>query len=650
MDDLRYFTAGSRLKKKQTPEEIRERHQRRSQKYGRSSIHSLDNLARCLIGIVLTMAPWCLGGVDLNVQLYLYAGTLVALLLWWIGAVLSQLTTGLAPHRLPPLIFPLLAVPLLGAYQLTPANQTHKVTDTIAREIIAGDAEAWSAESGQRLNDSSLHQSAVTEPISPLRILLPTNYTFRTISVSLTRTDVARYGLAIVMLFLGAMLFQSLNDQARLWCLLAVNGAAISLFGVAQKLCWNGYIFWTIPCAFGDRPFASYLNRNNAAAYLNLSLAASVGFVYWARFRVEAQRLDRKDARKLQSENRGFVAKRILVIAMQNLAAIDRIQRFGLAAITIILVGIVVSGSKCGILSALTASIASLLLVSRLRKEHQSVVSMVIELGLLLFGIVVWAGLGGNLLPYVSLNGIDPKARMENWREAMNVVTDFPLVGAGMATYQYAYLPYHTSPVATPFRNAHNQFVEILVETGAVGLVLVVLIVISSLVSALSLARNPNRPAEDSSWIVCSLAIISQCVMACFDFGPTLASNLLTLAVLVGAISGRAARMADKEDLKSWWFALPGIRPSWMILVVGGALLANGLIDVFEVAGAAQARSACRSLPDRLDKKEALTADQLEHGIAPFDRCCDAQTGRCRGAAEIRASLGLSISIGCIDR
>jgi hypothetical protein len=70
----------------------------------------------------------------------------------------------------------------------------------------------------------------------------------------------------------------------------ATSGAALAFFGIAQQLRWQGKLYWMIPLGEGASPFASYVNRNHAASYLNLTLACAVGFAIWAFSRKASKR------------------------------------------------------------------------------------------------------------------------------------------------------------------------------------------------------------------------------------------------------------------------------------------------------------------------------------------------------------------------
>lgn len=626
----------------------------------RFTIHLLHGVARVLLLISLCLAPWCLGGVEPESQVFLYATVLSSLLVWCAATAFTQSTLGLAPIRLPPLILPLLGVLVLGAYQLQltsgKLDPDLAKSNTIAAvsEVAAMDSSAWSTESTPGTDPVLTPTGAPSiDSSSLLKKLLPQDYPWQTIAVGLTRYEAARYSIAIVAFFLGVVLFQSHLSQVWLCGTLAANGAALSVFGVLQNVTWNGRLYWIIPLTFGGEPFASFVNRKNAAGYLSLTLAAALGLMYWAYCRREwfdgAQKIIDDS---LKNGSRRF-HRRVSRNLRKIIATLDRFQIAATFVATLILMGII--GSRSGLLATTIAGMTCLFLLCRLRGELRSLSAVAIELGLFTIGLVVWIGVVGNAAE--SWVRSDWRSEVQaNWHDALKVVDDFPATGAGFGTYAYAYLPYQVRPATVWFTHADNQFVEILVEGGVVGIGLVVVLILTSLGSTLALGRNKNRPAEDPAGLVGTFAVISQAISACFDYGTTLPATMLTLAVIMGAVTGRGARLADSEDPKTWWLACPGLRPAWMILLLGTAFWINGVFAWREVLVAAQVKSAYRGLPQRLDAPESLPFDDVNHVIgrlttATAFRPDDAEAHRALGNLWIyRYRLAALVALRHSDR
>jgi O-antigen ligase len=55
------------------------------------------------------------------------------------------------------------------------------------------------------------------------------------------------------------------------------------------------------------------------------------------------------------------------------------------------------------------------------------------------------------------------------WRDSAAVIRDFPLVGSGLNTFGPAMLTYQTTQRDQHFQEAHNDYLQILVEGGLIG-------------------------------------------------------------------------------------------------------------------------------------------------------------------------------------
>ena len=588
----------------------------------RSAIHLLNGLARAILLFGLILAPWRLGSVEPTAQSFIYGCVLASLGMWLVASVVTQATLKLAAVRLPVLLLPMLGGLCLLAWQLlqtTPVSTRVSTSpahapSTVAIEVATADHKVWFDNLVDSEIDQSEQFSKSRKQGSPIAELVPDDYSFRSLAVGLSRLESVRYGMAVIVFFLAVVLFQSQSSQLWLWGAITGNGAALVLFGVLQHLTWNGKLYWSIPLSLGGQPFASYVNANNAAGYLLLSLAAAVGLA--------GHLLMKKDwfghCQKVLFDGHGSHSHRLTRRILRNCELMFKVlnwqQISAAVAVLAILVGILVSGSRSGQMSTVVAGVTSLFLLVRMRGEQKGLLAVGVELSLFMIGLVLWTGLVGSLAE--CWGGSDRRIEIQaNWQDAWKVVEDFPVTGAGLGTYRFAYLPYQSYLAKHWFIHADNQFFEILVETGALGLTVVGILLLACLGSTLALVRNRQRAYDDPVGMIGTIALIGQAICACFDYGPSIPANLLTLAAVMGAITGRSARLADNEDLKSWCLACPGLRPPSMILLIGVCCMASGIVGWREVSAAAAVQRSLHDLPPRLDSVDAVTVDELDQSI-----------------------------------
>ncbi|MBS0201583.1 MAG: O-antigen ligase family protein [Planctomycetes bacterium] len=530
--------------------------------------------------MTLCVAPWFLGGVEPDVQVWLDAGIFFSLALWTVFTVFRCIAGHGTSQVLPTLLVPLCGALLLGAYQLLPSS-------IIAPKVV----DAGSP--------------------TPVLTTLQGQPAGNTLFPAATRLEQARIGYALMACFLGATLFSTPRSQTWLWCSMALNGAALAFFGIVQQLSWNGKLYWTIPLLLGGQPFASFVNRNNAAGYLNICLACAAGWVLWAMTRRVADALL---GSRPELDLIGRAASRYYWL-----------NTFGgntwtaVTATSMIIAGIICSLSRGGVLALLAASLAATLLMMRVWGK---IATATFALGICVFvaGMIYWTGLETHVFsrwrgPHGDTVTQGAQTRLANWHDALTATKDFPVTGSGFGTYRYAYLPYESWPANVRFLNADNQFLEVLVEGGPVGLGLLLAGLGLSLLATLVLVYcRPNDPAG----LVGVILLVSQPVSAALDFGPSLSSNMLAIAVLCGAITGRAADLTQTRDLSRFarYLALPQLRPAVMIVLISVSLLVHGGLGLCEVMAAADSRVARRALPRRLDDPKSLDEPALDQALS----------------------------------
>lgn len=79
------------------------------------------------------------------------------------------------------------------------------------------------------------------------------------------------------------------------------------------------------------------------------------------------------------------------------------------------------------------------------------------------------------------------------WKDTMNVAFDYPLLGTGPDTFEYALNDYQEHLIAvtnTPFDKAHNDYLQILICNGILGLAAFMILIISLAVLALPKVWN----------------------------------------------------------------------------------------------------------------------------------------------------------------
>ncbi|MFG0333297.1 MAG: O-antigen ligase family protein [Maioricimonas sp. JB049] len=524
-----------------------------------------DALARALLLLTIAVAPGLLGAVPVRFQLWLSAGVLLSLGVCVVGAGLAAASStgrsdiGRAAAPVPSPLFALCGLCFLGALQLVP------LASVAALPPDAGVGTVWAG----TLESSDAAASPVATRAASV---FPAE----------TRFQIARLAVVICAFYLGSQLFAGRGERQMLYLTLAVSGAALALFGIIQQVSWNGELFWSIPLRHGGQPFASFVNRNNAAGYLNVSLAGCLGGVMLAAS---------PDARSRPRNLALFGGLGLLVLA-----------------------GVVASLSRAGLVAA---GVAMLVVTPCLyRRLGRAVVG---GAAVAFAGIAVAFSLlqvlpdvmqrTGSLLDWRAALGL----RLSHWSDMMTAIIDRPLLGSGLGTYRYISRPYVDGVMPGWFVNADNQYLEIAVESGLPGLLLVVVFLLLMVGSLRKLWRDPQFARNHDLAVAGTFLLVSVGLQQFTDFGITLLSTALAAAVLGGAVAGRAAVVRRDRGLRPME---SGVRRTKVPIAVPCVLLGIACLATSEIRMVAGAATFLDALPRRLDSPESLPDDELAEAVA----------------------------------
>ena len=479
---------------------------------------------------------------------------------------------------------------LLPAFQMPPAEDVQSAVEN-ASGTATDEADRWS------LTRATLIRSIQTGG---------------SISPAATRFELARLAFVITAFFLGTQLFSTSSTQPWLWGAMALNGAVVSFFGICQQLSWNNKMFWAFPLKHGGSPFSAFVNRNNAAGYLCICLAAGLGWMIYTFSKTHVWPMEDE---RFRFEAPRYPERSFLLGLSSTINELTFWQMLSTTSVFLMATGIILAMSRGGWLGLGCATFAAVVVANPDRRGRS--LFLTAGVGLLITVLVVWAGFGDRLrqrwdaIP--SADSIYQEGRFGHWADAIQIIPDFPKMGTGLGTYQYAYLPYQTHPELADLRfyNADNQFLEWAVEGGGIGISLVVLGLLSTMGLIFTLCRDRFEPAGT----VGVFAIVSQVVTACFDFGPTMPANMLAISVIFGGLTGRAALLINLNQIRNrtWGLTFPPLKPLILVPAFGVGLLCFDAIGLREVNAAAASHAISRNLPpmNSADDVDEVAIDAL---------------------------------------
>ena len=321
---------------------------------------------------------------------------------------------------------------------------------------------------------------------------------------------------------IGTAALFSRTGSTRLVQQLTVTGALVALVGIVQAPFFTGriYGFWQ-PYAPGSS-FGPFVNRNHFAGWMLMAIPVTAGLV----FGTVARHSERAPGgvRQRLSWVTGADANRILILA---------------GGVVSMALALFVSMSRSGILALIIAAVMLSLVATRRQRSWPrrlaTLAAPAVAVGLLVW----WVG-PGRLETRFSHDSGSAGARLGAWTDAWSVARAFPLTGTGLNTYDVAMLFYQRHDLAHLYEQAHNDYLQLAAEGGA-------LLCVPAAIAVLAAARVARRRFTEPStarayWIRLGAAcgILAIAIQELFDFSLQMPGNALLFAVLCGIVLHRA--------------------------------------------------------------------------------------------------------------
>lgn len=303
--------------------------------------------------------------------------------------------------------------------------------------------------------------------------------------------------------FLCAAFFMSDRKRRKQFVWFAILfGSGLALFGIAQHLTGNGKLYWTRAPADAVHIFGPYANRNHFAGIVEMLLPFAV---------VAAS------SRRLPDWQRVLCGFGALLMAAS----------------------ILLSTSRGGMLSM---TVSLILLGFIMAKSHGRWTSALPVIGVAAAAVIAVVMLGSSHLSDRLQNLNDP------WRamivtDSLAIVRDFSLFGTGLGTFPLVYPQYRSFATNIFINEAHNDLLQLTVEMGLLGLLLVLAFLVSVFREAWTRALAWDEHFGGVSALSAIGGVVAILVHSLVDFNLQVPANALWFCTLCGVLaSGSAAK------------------------------------------------------------------------------------------------------------
>jgi O-antigen ligase len=330
----------------------------------------------------------------------------------------------------------------------------------------------------------------------------------------LTATALALFICFAAFMFGAWRLFSAVGVE-RFAEALACIGVALALTGLAQKALDNGkiYGFWT-PYGEGS-PFGPFINRNHFAGWMLMgipvTLGATCGHIARAMHRVKPHWRDR-----------------ILWFAS---ADASRMILLGGAAVVMAL-SLALTMSRGG-MSALAVAIAvTTAVVFRSRQRRGRKAAAIAFVAVLAVTVVGWVGVDVIAARFSEADWQELNSRRGAWLDALSVARRFPVTGTGLNTYGSASDFYQQHDLEFHYAQAHNDYLQLAAEGGALLIVPAVVLVCAFVVAVRRRFADETRVMTYWIRVGAVTGLVSIALQETVDFSLQMPGNALLFAAL----------------------------------------------------------------------------------------------------------------------
>lgn len=401
-----------------------------------------------------------------------------------------------------------------------------------------------------------------------------------------TRHDVQVVLLAAAVFITVLHVYRTAPQVRRLLTTVSVIGGLVGALALLQYVSGADRIYWTLPMPDGRRPNGPFVHYSHYAQFMNLSMGCALGL-----FLVRARAVH--PARKL-SLSRVF----------RSLG--EREYRFAWWLSAVMLVGFVtifLSMSRGGMISLMVALGLTILSLSR-RRGLRGSSWLLGGLAVVAFLALLYLGFDKVTERLSTLHNLpDPtqgRAQIykDVWQESF---PRFPITGMGLGTFEVTYPMFDRSNISALAVYADADWLQLLHETGAVGMILVLLFV-ATIVFHYFRATRSGRPTVCAAAFGLGFGLVAVVINSFSDYGQHLPA-IAALSAVSCALMITLSRWRRPDETVQDEF-----RRSRAVLPVRVALPVMALVGV---CWALPAANAARVADEQWTQVQ-LAADVLE--------------------------------------
>ncbi len=307
-----------------------------------------------------------------------------------------------------------------------------------------------------------------------------------------TEVELSRLFVYLSVFIVAAFGLTGRRDVRRVMMTLVVFGFVLGVFAIIQHATWNGKIYWfQKPLEEGAASFGPFVNRNHFAGFIGMLIPLSLGTALASR------RVERK------------------VI-------------FGFMGIAMA-VALFFSLSRGGIVSFVAGLLVFSVLVFTKGMSRKKLIPVLL-FGIILAAYLLFLGVSPMVERFVQ-GEVSTQQRFVTWQGTLAAFRDYPVLGSGFGTFQYVFKIYQPDGLYGYMDHAHNDYLELLLDLGVVGMISVCVFLFVALKLIIT-NEWEGKQLYLSAAVLASITSIA--VHSLVDFNLHIPSNALLFFLVLG--------------------------------------------------------------------------------------------------------------------
>jgi len=351
--------------------------------------------------------------------------------------------------------------------------------------------------SAVRQERAEIHWNWLYVPLLGLGLIALVQYVFGlSVYPYLTKIELLKWGAYILLFFLALESFHTEDDLKQfVWFLIGL-GFVVSLFAIIQDFASNGKLYWFVSLSSGASSFGPFVDRDHFAGFVELTAPLGLALLLFRSRRPEQIPL-------------------LLLFSIVPIGAL------------------ILTASRGGIL-AFTFELALLVLLSRAHRIGKKQLLATSVIVFLAGTFIVWLGVGAAIERFEQLTheGISRELRVSIYRDTWQIFRDYPPVGTGLGTLITVYPRYASFYSGLTVDHAHNDYLELLADTGVAGGLCGLMFIGILLWQGLTGLQFPREPLLRAIALGSLVACTGLLLHSLVDFNLHIPSNALIFLLL----------------------------------------------------------------------------------------------------------------------